>query len=152
MAGVEMMGLAPPWSQNLRRHGDSQFVFQWMMLAISMMFWAAATMTDAPVMEADTYGVWVTSFRAEVWAASIMLASFVFLLGILINGEWRWSTALRLIGALWHVLTLGAFCAGAWGSAHGNPVVMMCLGALGVHVWFAALNLGDLGRAFGGRQ
>ena len=146
-----MMGLAPPWSRNLRKHGDSQFVVQWMMLAISVMFWAAAISLDGPVMEADTYGVWVTSFDAELWAGSIMLASFLFLLGIIINGEWRWSTVLRFIGALWHVLTLGAFCIGAWGTAHGNPVVMMMLGALGVHVWFVALNFGDLRRAVGGR-
>ena len=145
-----MLGLAPPWSQNLRKHGNSQFVFQWMMLAIAIMFWAAARLTETPVMEADTYGEWVTSFRAEIWAGSIMLASFIFLLGIFINGEWRWSTALRFAGALWHVLTLGVFCVGAWGTAHGNPVVMMCLGALGVHAWFLALNIGDLKRAIGG--
>ena len=141
------MGLAPPWSKNLRRHGDSQYVVQWMMLAISIMFWIAAVVTSVPVMEADTYGVWVTSFPAEVWAGSIMLASFVYLLGIIINGEWRWSTVLRCIGAVWHVLTLAAFCLEAWGTAHGNPVVMMSTGALGVHVWFAALNMGDLWRA-----
>jgi hypothetical protein len=150
MAGVEMMGLAPPWSRNLRRHGDSQYVVQWMMLAIAIMFYAAAVLTDAPVMQADTYGAWVTSFHAEVWAGSIMLASFVFLLGIIINGEWRWSTVLRCIGAVWHVLTLAAFCVGAFGTAHGSPVVMMSMGALGVHVWFAALNLGDLIRAIKG--
>jgi hypothetical protein len=141
------MKLEPPISINLRKHGDSQFVMQSMMLGIALMFWAAAKATTEPVMSPDTYGAWVTSIPAEIWAGSIMLASFVFLLGVLINGEWRWSPALRLVGAVWHVFTLGAFCFGAFGTANGSPVLMMCVGALGVHLWFSWINLGDLHRA-----
>ena len=144
------MRLDPPISYGLRKHGDSQFVFQLMMLGIAMTFWAAAKVMDGPVMDAATYGVWVTSFDAEVWAASIMLASFAFLMGVIINGEWRWSPALRLAGAVWHVLTLGAFCIGAGGTANGSHVVIMCLWACLVHIWFAWVNLGDLRRAVGG--
>ena len=146
------MKLDPPVSLGLRHHGDSQFVMQCMMLAIAVMFWIAAKAMSGPVMSADTYGVWVTSLPAEWWAASIMAAAFVFLMGVIINGEWRWSSALRLAGAVWHVVTLGAFCIGAFGTAHGAPVVMMCMGALGVHLWFAWLNLGDLKRAVRGGQ
>lgn len=145
------MKLDPPVSRGLQRHGDSQFVVQCMMLSIAVMFWIAAKASDDPVMLPDTYGVWVTSIDAELWAASIMAAAFVFLMGILINGEWRWSPALRLAGALWHVLTLGAFCVGAAGTAHGSPVVMMCAGALGVHGWFSWINLADLRRSVRGR-
>jgi hypothetical protein len=144
------MKLDPPISINLRKHGDSQFVMQMMMLGISVMFWVAAKVTTEPVMQADTYGMWVTSIPAEVWAGSIMLAAFVFLMGVIINGEWRWSPSLRLAGALWHVVTLGLFCIGATGTAHGSPVVLMCAGALGVHLWFSWLNLGDLRRAMRG--
>ena len=144
------MRLDPPVSLGLHRHGDSQFVVQCMMLAIAVMFWLAAKAMAGPVMAADTYGVWVTSWPAEVWAGSIMAAAFAFLMGIMINGEWRWSPALRLLGAAWHVVTLTAFCVGAAGAAHGNPVVIMCMGALGVHLWFVWLNAADLRRAVGG--
>lgn len=144
------MKFQPSISRGLQKHGDSQQVVQLMMLGIAIMFWIAAKLRDTPVMRADTYGVWVTSFDAEVWAASIMVASFVFLMGIIINGEWRWSPALRLAGAVWHVLTLTAFCVGAFGTANGDPVVMMSAGALGVHLWFVAVNAGDLRRAAGG--
>lgn len=141
------MKLDPPVSPGLQRHGDSQFVMQCMMLAIAVMFWIAAKAMAAPLMAADTYGAWVTRWPADLWAASIMAASFAFLMGILINGEWRWSSALRLAGAVWHCVTLLAFCMGAAGAPHGNPVVMMCLGALGVHLWFVWLNVGDLRRS-----
>jgi len=141
------MAFDPPVSINLRKHGDSQLVVQAMMLGISVLFWIAAKMRSGPVMPSSIYGDWVVSFDAEVWAASIMLAAFVFLAGIIINGEWRWSPALRLGGALWHCITLGAFVAGAATAQYGDPVVMMCTGAGVVHLWFAWLNCGDLRRA-----
>lgn len=141
------MKLDPPTSKNLRRHGDSQLVFQLMMLGIAVLFWAAAKATDHPVMPSMIYGDWVTSIDAELWASSIMLASFVYLLGIMINGEWRYSPVLRLIGAAWHVVTLTAFITGAMGSQYGDPVVMMCIGAGGVHIWFVGLNIDDVRRS-----
>lgn len=142
----------PPVSINLRKHGDSQLVFELMMLGIATMFWLAAKAKSGPVMPASVYGEWVTSFDAEVWAGSIMLASFVFLAGIIINGEWRWSPVLRFIGSLWQVTTLSAFAIGSFGAQYGDPVVMMSAGACFPHVWFVWLNWGDMMRATQGTK
>ena len=142
----------PPVSINLRKHGDSQLVFELMMLEIATIFWIAAKAKSGPVMPPSIYGEWVTSFDAEMWAGSIMLASFVFLAGIIINGDWRWSPALRFSGALWQVATLSAFCIGSLGAQYGDPVVMMCAGACSVHMWFVWLNLGDMLRAVRGKK
>jgi hypothetical protein len=141
-AGVKR--LAPYLSPNLRRHHDSQFVVQCMMLGISVAFWIAAKASHDPVMDARTYGEWVVGIDAEIWAASIMLASFVFLMGIVINGEWRHSPIMRFIGAAWHVLTLGAFCVGSFGAPFGDPILIMSGGAFCVHLWFAWINWKDL--------
>lgn len=86
----------------------------------------------------------MTHWPAEYWAGSLVLASTVYLLGILINGRWRWSPLLRLIGAAWHSATLVAFAWGAALAASGD-FVMVSSGVFAVvHCWFVALNFCDL--------
>lgn len=137
----------PPASLNLRRHGDSQSKTQIAFLVIAIGFWIGAKLKDSPVMPAAVYGEWVVSFPAEWWAASIMLASAIYLSGILINGAWRWSPLLRLSGALWHIVTLTAFVIGASSAEYGDFLTISC-GVFAVkHGWFAWLNAGDLCRA-----
>ena len=137
----------PPASKNLRLHGDSQTVYQKMMLGMALAFWVAAKIMEGPVMNPALYGEFVTQYPAEYWAASLMLASAVYLAGIIINGNWRWSPALRLTGALWHCVTLAMFSYGGMSAADGQPMMIWGGCALGVHAWFALLNIGDLWRA-----
>ena len=130
-------------SPNLRRHGDSQEVLQWAFLVLAFGFWAAAKAKESPIMPSEVYGAWVVSIDAEIWAGSIMLAASLFLMGIIINGRWRWSPLLRLCGALWHVGTLGIFAISAAGSEYGDFMTLAAGVFCGVHAWFFALNLAD---------
>lgn len=135
-------------SPNLRRHGDSQEVTQWAFLAISAAFWAAALLQDGPVMRPQTYGPWIVTWPTQWWAGSLMLASATFLLGIIINGRWRWSPLLRLIGAAWHSTTLGIFCAGGIVAPYGENLAISSGVFCAVHLWFAAMNAADLRQAW----
>jgi hypothetical protein len=142
----------PPWSQNLRKHGDSQMVMQWCTLSLSILFHLVATLQNGQVMPAEVYGYWITHYPAEWWARAIMAASTLYIVGILINGNWRWSPALRVIGAAGHVIIMSAFVIGAWGATFGDFFVLICL-VMGVaHAVFLCWNLGDLTRAFGRRD
>lgn len=135
--------LKPRASRNLKRHGNAQITHQWVLMVMALAFWIMAVRQDTPVMGPELYGLWVTSFPAELWAGSIMFASMFYLAGCYINGEWRWSPLLRLIGALWHIFTMGAFAWGAW-SVGSSAMVMISASFVALHIWFAALNASDL--------
>jgi hypothetical protein len=69
-------------------------------------------------------------------AQAMVLASFVHALGVRINGQWRWSPALRLAGMAAHVAILGwlAWIAAAGSSAtwtYGWITGALAFGALG---------------------
>ena len=141
------MIISPPSSQNLRKHGDSQAVVQGAFLLLAILFFIAAKLKDRPVMPAEVYGDWVVSIDAEAWAASIMLASVVYIVGIVVNGNWRWSPALRVVGALWHVFTLGAFTIGSGAAIYGDNFALGCFVFMLVHGMFVYWNACDLWRA-----
>jgi hypothetical protein len=137
----------PPASLNLRLHGDSQAVTQWWLLAMSIGSYVAAKLSDDPVMPGIIYGDWATSFPAESWAVWLMLAGFIYLAGILINGAWRWSPALRLIGAAWQMMTLGLFSVSAFTAQFGDLFSLATAILTVLHGWFCWLNIMDLRRA-----
>lgn len=137
----------PPASKNLRRHGDSQTVFQIMLFGMALVFWAFAKVKSGPIMSPEIYGDFVTQFDAELLAASLMIASGVYIAGIVVNGQWRWSSALRLTGALWHVCTMGLFVSGGMEARHGDVIMIWGTSILIVHLLFASWNIGDLWRA-----
>lgn len=55
-------------SPNLRRHGDSQEVVQWMFLAIATAFWAATWFKVGPVMRPETIPDALAELPAAPWA------------------------------------------------------------------------------------
>ena len=107
----------------------------------------AAKLNDGPVMPHEVYGVWATSIPAEQWALSLMLASAFYLVGIVVNGGWRWSSALRLIGAAWHTITLGLFSVSAFSAQFGDLFSLATMILSVLHGWFCWLNIMDLRRA-----
>lgn len=141
-----------PWSLNLRKHGDSQTLLQQAFLIMGIAFWVVAKRSDEPVMSAQAYGEFICSVPAEWWAASVMLASAVYLAGIIINGTWRGSAYLRLAGATWHVITLSLFAWGGWTAPDGLHLVIWCGVALYLHVRFLLWNIGDCARAMRSRD
>ena len=120
-------------------------------MILSIMFFAGAKLRDKPVMPAEVYGAWVTEFPAEWWAQAVMAASTIYLVGIFINGHWRWSPVLRVLGCVLHVIVMSAFVRGASDAIYGDFFVMICAVIGGAHMWFLAWNLGDLARAMGRR-
>lgn len=112
----------------LRRHRGEQVAFAWTLLLIAVLFYARAVTTDEYVMPPGVYGEWVTSFPAEWWALSLMGASAAWIVGIVINGHWRWSPCLRLLGTGWHIVTLALFVFGA-ADAGADFMILLSLGA-----------------------
>lgn len=139
----------PPWSKNLRKHGDSQLVMQLCTFALSVLFYLSAVTQEGAIMPAEVYGEWVTRYPAEWWALLIMGASTVYLVGIVINGHWRWSPLFRTVGAGVHVTVMAAFVRGAFGATYGDFFVLICLVMGAAHAVFLAWNITDLARAFG---
>lgn len=141
---VRDWSLKPRASRNLQRHGNAQETHQFALLAMAAVFWFVSAVFDGKLMTPNVYGEWVTQFEDHIWAASIMAASTVYLLGCFINGNWRWSPALRLSGALWHVITMGVFAIGAMGAEDGSALAVIAMTFCGLHVWFLWLNISDL--------
>ena len=109
--------------------------------------YVAAKISNDPVMPGIIYGDWATSFPAESWAVWLMLAGFIYLAGILINGAWRWSPALRLVGAAWQMMTLGLFSVSAFTAQFGDLFSLATAILTALHGWFCWLNIMDLRRA-----
>ena len=124
-------------------------MLQLFFLALAVLCYIAAKAKHSPVMPAEVYGEWVTSYPAENWAVSLMLASAVYLAGIIINGAWRWSPALRLTGAAWHTITLGMFSIGSSEAQFGDVFSLATALLMGINGWFCWLNIMDLRRAVG---
>lgn len=139
-------------SKNKEKFGQAQMIVQVYMLSISAVFCLFAAILDTPVMQPEMYGELVTSVKAEYWSWPLFLNSMVYILGLLINGHWRWSPSLRLFGATVHafVLTLFTYLSSDVG-VFNSFAVITGVGAL-IHLWFVSLNLGDLYRAIKGRN
>jgi len=136
-----------PASRSLRRFGGIQAFVQMHFLVMGLAFWLVARSFDTPIMDAEVYGPFIGSYPAEWWAASVILASFLFMAGITINGRWRWSAGLRLLGAFWHVLTLSAFAHGGWTAPQGLHLLIWACVALSMHLFLLWWNLGDFSQA-----
>lgn len=148
MAMAEMTGRHYT-SPGLIKHGDSQEVVQLAFFVMAALFDVFARAVNDQIMPAEVYGKFATSIPAEYWSGSIMLASVVYLYGIKINGRWRWSPALRLLGAAWHTMTLFAFAASAVTAQYGDFFTLSCVVFGCVHLWFVWLNTCDLVLAVG---
>ena len=143
-------------SKNLRQFGQGQLFVQVMLAAVGFWFCAAAAIKDTDVMNPDVYGYLITSVKAEWWSWPIFVVSLIYILGILINGNWRWSPVLRLFGSVFHVLTLGLFSAlsllATSASVYTEPFPATTAIACGINVWFMFLNIGDTYRAIKGKR
>lgn len=150
------MRLRPPAAPNLRATESAQWMLAVPFFLISLGLWFAAIGTDGPVMDVEVYGPFVVGFPAEAWAGAIMAATTIWMLGILINGDWQGSPALRVAGTTAMVLILGAFAVSASATAYGDVLVIgggvFALAHAVAAVWAAADMVHALrGDADGGR-
>jgi hypothetical protein len=100
-------------------------------------------------MPGEVYGAAIARYPAEWWSASVVLACGAFLAGVLVNGHWRWSAALRSGGAAVHCAILCTLVWTSWG-AIGGPVILM-FGSTSLAIWTQLLlwSVADLIRALG---
>jgi len=134
-------------SRNLRKYGQYQLGLQIFLAVVALAFCFAAAVMDGPVMDPEIYGPMVTSIKAEWWSWPILAHCVVYILGIKINGNWRWSPALRAYGALFHMITLSFLALGSFTTKHLDPFAVQTAMAAVCCGWFFCLNVADLYRA-----
>lgn len=139
-------------SLNLRRYGQYQFGLQLLLGAVGFVYCLAASLMDGPVMDSRIYGTAITNIPAEYWSWPIFISSCVYILGIYINGNWRWSPGLRLFGALFHASTLLLFSVMGYRQEFVDPFVISSAFAGGANVVFVCWNFADLLRAAKGKE
>lgn len=128
---------------NLMKWKQAQTTVQALLFWAGAWFWVAGSV-GMGAMPADIYGADVASVPVTAWAGSILAASTVYLLGILINGNWRWSAAMRLFGAAFHVAVFTAFLASAMQAEAGVLICSFGSGFALLNAWAVWLNLIDL--------
>ncbi len=134
-----------PWrSPMLKRSGWLQGGFGLFNLGVGMVFWAFAKIVDSAVMEPKVYGDLVTGIPAEWWAGAIMAAQTTLMIGVIINGAWRWSPALRCLGSFASVGIFGSFTLSAVTAVYGDFFVICCGGMALTYMFLFALNFYDL--------
>lgn len=129
-------------SLNLHKYKGFQITIELIVLGVSFIACIAAAMVDGYIVSPDVYGSTITDVKAEVWTWPLFISSIIYIFGIYINGNWRWSPILRLTGSIvqsvefliigllaWSIETSGCFCMAGF-----------CL-------WFIWLNIGDTYRA-----
>lgn len=130
-------------SPALKRWGAAQAAFGWFNMIVGCLFWGFAKWVDHMVMPEEVYGKIVTGIPAEWWADAIMLSQTVLLLGVVINGAWRWSPVLRCVGTF---VSIGIFGSFTYSAATGGEVFfVLCCGVMGLtYVALFMLNFYDL--------
>jgi len=125
------------------RHKGAQVTFSGMALFYGFAFFAAA-ISGWDAMFPSQFGDTAVKAEVEAWAGAQLGASVILAMGLMINGRWRWSPALRLAGAT----VISALCWGlavsAFTAPEGWPVAVYCAGFGGLGAIVAWWNLVDL--------
>ena len=111
---------------------------------------AMAAMTDEYYMSPDIYGEAVTSVNAEVWTYPLLISTIIYVFGIFINGNWRWSPFLRLFGSSVQLTLLTLFGVLSFNYDNIDPFTVSCFSLASFVLWCVYLNLGDAWRALQG--
>lgn len=134
-------------SLNLRRYGQMQLGVQVISGIVWAMLCAAAGITTDYVMSPEIYGEAVTSVKAEVWTYPLLIACLTYIFGIFINGNWRWSPFLRLMGSGVQFVLLSLFGVMSFNRDSIDPFTVACFALSAFLLWCIFLNAGDAKRA-----
>jgi len=105
-------------------------------------FFAAIAGWDA--MLPQQFGELAVSGEVEAWAGLQFSASMMMALGLLINGRWRWSAALRFAGSAIITLLCCILAYSAWTASEGVAFMIYCAGFALLGAVVAWWNLVDL--------
>lgn len=139
-------------SRNLRLYGQAQLVVQIILGTIGFAFCIMAALMDGPIMSPLVYGDVLTSIHAEWYSWPLFISALIYTLGILINGNWRFSPALRLFSALTQAIILWVFFVLAFDTSSIDPFILGSAILGGFNIWFIGLNTADTLRAIKGRR
>lgn len=127
----------------LSQHKSAQVAFSALALFYGFAFFGAA-IAGWNAMPPQQFGELAVSGEVEAWAGLQLSASVILALGLLINGRWRWSAGLRMLGAGAITLICGILSYSAFTAPEGVAFTIYCAGfaVLGLTVtWW---NLVDL--------
>lgn len=120
---------------------------QWALAILALYYGSAffiAGMSGLQAMAPQDYGDLAVSFEIEAMAGVQLSAALMLSFGLLFNGRWRWSAAMRLAGAVALAALCAMLSASALEAANGWPVAIYCSGFAGFGVLVAWWNLVDL--------
>jgi len=127
----------------LARHKGAQAAFVALALFYGFAFFAFAV-AGFQAMEPETYGQTAVSGEVEAWAGLQLSGAMMLAIGLLINGRWRWSAALRFSGAAVVACLCGVLSASAMTAPSGWPIALYCAGFGGYGAIVAWWGLVDL--------
>lgn len=127
----------------LTRWKAAQWAFAGLALFYGFAFFVAGV-SGLQAMAPDDYGDVAVSLEIEGMAGVQLTASLMLALGLLFNGRWRWSAALRLAGALILIAMCVLLAVSAAMAPTGWPVAIYCTGFAGFGAVVAWWNLVDL--------
>jgi hypothetical protein len=141
---IRETAIAARSSKNLKAHGDSQEVIAIATGTAGTLLWSTSIWVETPMIPPEVYGHLVTSINASVWAAWLFWWSAMLLIGIGLNGRWRWSPLLRLAGSFGNFLAFSFFSLSVYPHSHVETILII-MGVYGaVFGWFTLLNALDL--------
>lgn len=109
------------------RHKSAQIAFGALALYYGFAFFGAAIFGwDA--MRPDQLGELAVSGEVEAWAGLQLSASVILALGLLINGRWRWSAGLRMLGTGFITLICAILSYSAATAPAGTAFMIHCAG------------------------
>lgn len=139
--------LAKSPSLGLHKWKQVQYAAQLGQALLGLFYCIAAATNSDPVMDAAVYGNIVTSVQAEWWSYPTLVFPLIYIIGIEVNGNWRWSPAVRMLGAAGSAGLCAAFSFLAYTPGPWSPFVLITGGWSILNLWFLWINLGDTLRA-----
>lgn len=133
---------AKPISPMVKRRGVAMLDYSALSFGIGMLFWMVAKWKDAAIMDPKMYGEVATGIPAEWWAGAIMAFSSLTIVGIIINGHWKWSPVLRFIGMFFGFVVYSTFAWSAWGAM--DAFTLICAPAAALFLWYTILCAVDM--------
>lgn len=130
-----------------RREGQIDFALTFFMAAI--VFWISVQVGTFQ-MDASVYGAAVVAIPAELWSGLILFANATWLFGLYINGRWRWSPFVRLLGIVSNLLFFSIFTLASKPGATGDTVTIFSAVFALMTIRYTVLTLRECVSAVGG--
>ena len=126
---------------------DAQVDFALMLFGCAMAFWISVRV-GMFTMPAEVYGPAV-AIPAALWSGLILFANATWLFGLYINGRWRYSPVVRLLGVSGNLFFFSLFFATSAMAPVGDPLTIFNGGA-GVlfAIRYLPINFRESVRAF----